>query len=227
MGFAKYNEDNIEIVEDRLWNKQHKSYYEKVEEKLRKKKVEYRQERDNSQTLQRAFEELRQHISNLKVWIQFYQAILKDIETVDLKNYIKYRCEDLEFNLDRYYNDYFSKTYKELREKETTSLKVEDEWLTMIRKDFLQTFINYLKGLSNRNQKESMVIRVLYEDLNIYMEKYFSEYQAAVKKKGIVKTIMEDILDEQEMVYICPCCQRETYESFKICLNCNRGREDR
>ncbi len=223
MGWAKYSED-IEKIRDDTFNGKYKGFIFKsktsrkvYEENLRKNNELIRQNEklDNFQEVL----DIKTSIIQIQVWIDFFQEVSSNIQNRKLIEYVEFRLEELEDSKDNYYEKYFDKKFQLIRDKvKVDTKKIEEEFLELIKRDFLEVFASIFVTLRNRTMEESIELRNFYMDLEDYILK-FMDYRiddSFIDIENILKFIYGDFEEN-----VCAKCKNSTYKDAYVCISCD------
>lgn len=221
MGWAKYSED-IEKIRDDTFNGKYKGFIFKsktsrkvYEENLRKNNELIRQNEklDNFQEVL----DIKTSIIHIQVWIDFFQEVSSNIQNRKLIEYVEFRLDELEDSKDNYYEKYFDKKFQLIRDKvKVDTKKIEEEFLELIKRDFLEVFASIFVTLRNRTMEESIELRSFYMDLEDYVLKFMD---GRIDDSFIENTLKLIYGDFEER--ICAKCKNSTYKEAYICISCD------
>lgn len=221
MGWAKYSED-IEKIRDDTFNGKYKGFIfksktsRKVYEENLRKNNELISKNEKLNNFQEVLD-IKTSLIQIQIWIDFYKEVSINIQNRKLTEYIEFRLEELEDSKDNYYEKYFDKKFQSIRDKvQVDTKKIEEEFLELIKIDFLEVFAEMFAKLRNRTMEESIELRSFYMDLEDYVLKFMG---GRIYDSFIENTLKFIYGDFEENV--CAKCKNSTYKDAYVCISCD------
>lgn len=210
MGWAKYMEDNIEIFNNRMYDRGADVLYLndfKKEQKKNSSKEEYLS----------ALKELKK----LDIHLDIINELLEMIGTDFIIEFIEDQKTHFNKIKDEYIDYLFDPKFRNYR---NGVIKLEDldfrEYELKIIESYIRYFVDKLKSMENVTNHDSIVINNIYWDIEAFMQR-FTSIDIKLLTKPLVQYLREDILgDNEERWFLCSNCGEKTYRDFKFCINC-------
>lgn len=223
MGFAKYAEDNIDIMNSRMYDRK-TSFPERNIVEF-KKEVRYR---ENTIEKEEEYRLLLREIKKVVSWIAIINSFYRFAGSNIFLNLLNEQKISLQGNRDEFTDYKYDPKFKEFRHK---TYNIEEEYLRKFKKSlgdrYLDYFVEKLGSLGNKNENDAIELNSLIWDLKEFLINYLS-ININDLDKPVIQFVREDILKEEiKPMIICSHCKRKTYSDFKTCIFCKYPNEVR
>lgn len=221
MGWAKYAEDNLDIFNNRMYEKGIGWPSIGVAE-FRKdiKKSTYTMPIDEEYLL------LLEEIKKIQLWINIINESYKLIKTHSIILTLDRQMEQLTRAKDEYINYKYDHKFKPFNDKKyNLGDKEIKAYETRIIKAYIEYFIDKMKLMENHTDSDSIEINDLYRDIEEFINVFLKVNKKNVKI-SLIQYLRQEILNEKnEYMILCNHCENKTYKDFKFCIECKYPNE--
>lgn len=219
LGFAKYMEDDIEIYNNRMYDRGTKLATLSEFKKAQKKKPHSTSEKEEYLLVLgqiEGYEERLGIIDRAKETITT-KSILQLMDSQQ-RHFTKVRDEYIDYKFSPKFRAFWDIEYN----AEEDELR---EFRRGILENYVQKFIDSLKAMENLTGDDAIAINFLYWDIENFAREFLSVDKEFLEVP-LVQYLREDILKENELAWVlCPNCRGKTYKDFRTCILCKYPNE--
>lgn len=221
MGFAKYMEDNIEIINNRMYEKGANIVDLENFKKAQKREL-------NFISLEDEYSLVLKEIEKIERWLKIIDNARNIIRTESVLQTMEKQEKQLNKIKDEYIDYKFDPKFKHLKHKQFNISDMELlEYERRIIESYLQYFLDSFKILENHTNDDAITINFLYFDIEQFIEEFININPKEIQIP-LIQYIREDILEGNDIRWVlCPNCGKKTYKDYNICIHCKYPNEVR
>ncbi|SDY94643.1 hypothetical protein SAMN05660462_01319 [Proteiniborus ethanoligenes] len=220
MGWAKYAEDNMEIFNNRMYDKGINS----ISFKEFKKKVRHNLELISKEE---EYQLVLRELIKIDRWLELVNDMANVIHTPLLLKFLNDQKKYLLADKESYINYRYDPKFKTLRNVQVDRNKINfKDYISNLIKKYALYIIDNMKEIKNNTDHEAIILNSLLLDLEDFAKKYL-DINKKTLQVPLVKYVRENVIKEEKIVRaICNKCGEKTYSDFNHCIYCKYTRGD-